>query len=280
MAKSKDSRSSEDQYRLQTVERALSVLQVFLTPSDGGELTLTEISDRLDLSQSTVYRFLITFKKAGYVEHNPLSGRYRLGVSCLALGDAFLRNNDIRQRAYSFLVELRDECGETVHLAFLEGREVVYLDKLAGLHPIGLMSSQIGGRSPAYCTGLGKALLAYLPETEIYRVFAGEELHRFTNNTTTSLDRLIEELREIKKLGYAIDNEEHEKGAGCIACPLFNHNGVVAAISISGPVERVLNNQSSDGLIKLVKKTAHEISAHIGGGQIEPGDGELLNKRW
>jgi len=262
---SKGRRFSEDRYRLQTVERALSVLQVFLNLDNRNELSLTEISQLVGLSESTTYRFLVTLKKAVYIEQIPASRKYRLGVACLALGDAFLRNNDLRQRAYASMVNLRDQCGETVHLAFLDGAEVVYLDKLAGLHPIGLMSSRAGGRAPAYCTGVGKALLAHIPETDIYKLYQHRGLNRFTDNTITDIDKLIEDLKKVREMGYAIDREEHEMGAGCIACPIFDHHGVIAAISASGPVERILNHNSLNELVRVVKNTANEISIRIGG---------------
>jgi DNA-binding IclR family transcriptional regulator len=148
----------------------------------------------------------------------------------------------------------------------LEGSEVVYLDKLAGLHPIGLMTSRAGGRAPAYCTALGKSLLAYLPETRLREVLDDTKFAKYTDKTITEIESLLKELDKVRKQGYSIDNEEHEQGAGCLACPIFGHLGIVAAISVSGPVERVLNSQNRDSLIQLVKETAEEISARLGGG--------------
>lgn len=257
--------SQETRYKLRTVERALSILKLFLLSPGEGELNLTEISRRVRLSQSTAFRLLVTLKSAGLVEQIPSNGKYRLGVTCLALGDAFLRSNDLRQKAYASLVKLRDLCGETVHLAFLEAREVVYLDKLAGLHPIGLMSSRVGSRAPAYCTALGKSLLAFLPESQIREIVLKTTLTRFTQNTITDGEQLLEELRKVRELGYSIDNEEHEVGAGCIACPIFDNHGVIAAVSVSGPVDRVINGPSRENLIRLLKATADEISTGLGG---------------
>ena len=258
--------SNLEKYKVRTVERAISILTVFLDPGGNGELNLADISRRVGLSQSTSLRLLVSLKSYGLIEHNQSNGKYRLGVTCLTLGDAFLRNNNLRQRSYDFLINLRDQCGETVHLAFLEGEEVVYLDKLAGLHPIGLMSSRAGGRAPAYCTGLGKSILAYLPKAKQHEVFQKTNFVNYTKKTITDKNRLIGELEKVREQGYSIDDEEHEQGAGCIACPIFDHHGVVAAISISGPAERVLNNQNRDSLIQLVMRTAQEISARLGGG--------------
>jgi DNA-binding IclR family transcriptional regulator len=261
-----------ERYKLRTVERALSILRVFLDPDCRGELSLAEVSRRVGLSQSTSLRLLVSLKAAGFVEQIQSSGKYRLGATCLALGDAFLRSNNLRQRAYDSLVDLRDRCGETVHLAFLEGSEVVYLDKLAGLHPIGLMSSRAGGRAPAYCTAVGKSLLAHLPEAQRREVLEGDRLVRHTETTIVDIASLDEELDRIREQGYSIDNEERERGVGCIACPIFGHLGIVAAISVSGPVERVLNGQNRDELIRLVKETAEDISIRLGGGYYRKND--------
>ena len=149
--------NKDEQLKVRTVDRALKILKLFIDCDTA--LSLTDISRKGQLNQSTVYRLLGTLVKDGFVEQSPQTGKYRLGVAALALGEAFLRQNDLCQRAHEALVQLRNSCGETVHLAVLEGSEVVYLDKLPGLHPIGLMSSRVGGRSPAHCTGVGKVSL-------------------------------------------------------------------------------------------------------------------------
>jgi len=259
-----------DKYNLRTIERALSVFKVFLAQNAPSEMTLNQLSQGVGLSPSTTFRLLHSLRASGFIEQNQENGRYRLGVACLALGDAFLKSNDLRQRAYAALMDLRDQCGETVHLAFREGGEVVYLDKLAGLHPIGLMSSRVGGRAPTHCTALGKALLSHLPEQELRALLAKMPLTRYTNKTITQVDQLLEELRQVRIQGFAIDNEEHEAGAGCIACPIFDHRGVVAAISVSGPVDRILKGR--ENLVRLIKETAREVSAQMGG-RLLHGDG-------
>jgi DNA-binding IclR family transcriptional regulator len=260
-----DTSISSEKYKLRTVDRALSILKVFLNPNESSELNLAEISRRVSLSQSTTLRLLVSLRSSGLIEQVSSNGKYRLGVTCLALGDSFLRNNDLRQTAYEFMVRLRDQCGETIHLAFLEGSEVVYLDKLAGLHTIGLMSSRVGARAPAYCTALGKSMLAFLKETELYRALQETRFTSYTQNTITHPDSLLAELESVRAQGYAIDNEEHEPGAGCVACPIFGHHGVVAAISVSGPAERVLNDQNREQLANLVISASREITTRFGG---------------
>ncbi len=255
----------KEQYHVRTVDRALSVLKVFIADDGDGELSLTEISRAVALDQSTTYRLLVTLEASGFIEQSEIKGKYRLGVATLALSEAFLRHNNLSQRAKPSLVTLRDQCGETVHLAVLEGIEVVYLDKLAGLHPIGLMSSRVGGRSPAHCTGLGKSLLACYPDSEIRSAYKNYALKKYTANTITDLDALLEELAKIREKGYAVDIEEHEQGVACIAAPVFDHRGIAAAISISGPSNRLLDQTAKLNLPKMVVDAAREVSSQLGG---------------
>ena len=212
--------AAPDRYHVRSVERALSILKLFLTGE--GELNLAEISARMQLPQSTAFRLLVTLRSSGLIEQSKNNGKYRLGTTSLALGGAFLRSSDLRQSAKDSLEALRDRCGETVHLAVLDKLEVIYLDKLAGLHPIGLMSSRVGDRSPAHCTGLGKALLAQLSDAEIRERYTNTPLRRYTPNTITHLGTLLKDLAEIRAQGYAIDDEEHEAGVACVAAPIFD----------------------------------------------------------
>ena len=256
---------SNERYRIRSVERALSILQLFA--AEKGELSASEISRKLGLPQSTAFRLLVTLAASGFVEQNPENDRYRLGVGCLALGSTFLANSDLRQRSIPYLERLRDETGETVHLGILDGYDVVYLDQLPGLHPIGLMSSKVGAHAPSYCTGLGKALLAFLPEEQINAYIQKVTLVPFTPNTITNPSELLSELSRVCEQGYSFDNEEHEQGVGCIAAPVFDHKGVVAAISIAGPAERIIAGRAGDSegrLVQLVTQTAAEISVQLG----------------
>lgn len=254
-----------ERYKIRAVDRALELLGVFSTAES--ELTLTELSNRLNLNPSTTYRLLVTLESRDYVEQNPESGRYRLGVACLRLGSVFLSQVDLRKRALPLLERLRDECKETVHLAILDRHrmEVVYLEKLEGLLPIGLMSSRVGGRAPAYCTGLGKSMLAYEQEEIVREFYAATGLQVYTPHTITSIDDLLRELSAIRKRGYAIDNAEHEPDVKCVAAPVWNHqHAVVGAISVSGPLERIDRLLAEHGLIEKLRETAREASTRMG----------------
>lgn len=256
---------ASEKYNVRAVQRALALLRAFLS-HDGG-MSATELGKQVDLGPSTVFRMLVTLESQGFVEQDPATGKYRPGVSCLELGSRFLKNNDLRSRAMAGLEQLRNEFGEAVHLTILQGNEVVYLEKLAGLHPIGFMSSRVGDRAPAHCTGVGKALLAHLPDDELVARYPTGKLTRYTEHTITDLDTLRAALAEAREQGYAIDQEEHELGVKCVAVPTFNHLGIVAAISLSGPVERMDHHISHERLIERIQRAAMEVSLQSGWGR-------------
>jgi DNA-binding IclR family transcriptional regulator len=255
--------SENDRYRIRAVDRALAILGIFL--SCDGPASVTEISRRMDLDLGTTFRMLVTLEAQDFVEQDHSTGKYQLGVTCLELGNKFLKDNDLRKRALPVMEALRDEFGETVHLAMLDKNEVVYLEKVAGLHPIGLMASRVGNRAPAYCTGVGKALLAYLPEEMVRRCFSPCKLTRYTDFTITKWDALRKELARTRAQGYAIDQQEHEMGVKCVAVPIFDHRAVAAAMSVAGPVERMERHIEQEKLIERLQSEATHISEQMGG---------------
>lgn len=259
--------ATRDRYVTRSVERALSILQLFALGE--AEIGLSEISGRVGLHQSTVFRLLATLSAAGFTQQNPLTGRYRLGLSALTLGQAFLRHSDLRQIAEPSLGVLRDRSGETVHLATLDGTQVVYLEKLPGLHPIGLMSSRVGDRAPAHCTGLGKALLAQIPDAALRESYRGG-LTGFTPSTITRITALLTEMEKVRQAGFAIDDEEHEPGVVCVAAPVSDSRRVVAAISVSGPSDRIREKIRTARLPEHVLSAANEISIHLGRAAVPP----------
>jgi IclR family acetate operon transcriptional repressor len=252
-------------YQVRSVQRALTLLRAFLAHE--GELSAAELSKATGLDPSTVFRLLATLEAQGFVETNHGAAKYRPGVVLLELGSRFLKNNDIRTRAIESLEFLRDEFGETVHLTILDGNEVVYLEKLAGLHPIGFMSSRVGDRNPAHCTGVGKALLAFLTDEELARRYPDGRLERFTEQTITDLDELRAELARVRSRGYAVDLQEHELGVKCVAVPAFDHKKTAAAVSVSGPVDRMDEHIANENLIGTLIEVTARISEQMGWGR-------------
>lgn len=256
------SSSTNDRYRIQSVARALTMLRAFSASET--ELGAAQISKQLRLDLTTTFRMLMTLQAQGFVEQNPADGKYRLGTSCLELGSRYIKGNDVRRSALSLMNSIRDQFGETVHLAILEGTQVIYLEKLNGLHPIGVMSSHVGGNAPAYCTGIGKVLLAYLSEEEVCSRFRGVKLEQFTSTTITKLSVLQCELRNIREKGYAIDNEEHEPDVMCCAVPIRGHSGVIAGVSIAGPDQRMRRQFKQGRLLKSLLAAGNSISRRMG----------------
>jgi IclR family KDG regulon transcriptional repressor len=257
--------SDRSRYNIRSVQRALDLLGEFSVSEP--ELALNELSSRLDLSVSTTYRLLVTLEGNGYVERNPKTGRYRLGVACLVLGTLCSGQFNFEERVLPILVTLRDECRETVHLGVLDraAMEVVYVGKLDALLPIGTMGSKVGARVRADCTALGKCMLAHVPPPVVREFYTTHGLRPLTANTITDVDRLMGVLAETKAKGYGIDNVEHEPGVKCVAAPVWNHeNKVIGAISVSGPADRIGRLIAENHLIDSVKKTAREASQAMG----------------
>ena len=258
----REHRGPVDRYNIRVLDRAIHVLSAL---SDGKLHTLTRLSEEVGLNSSTAFRILSTLHYHNYVERDEQTGAYKLGLACLELARAYSESNDIRVTALPHLETLRDDTKETVHLAVLDRHEVVYLDKLPGLHAIGIMSSQIGRRASAYCTGLGKALLAYQDVEEVNAYFERNGFRCFTDTTIQSVEELTQQLEQIRQRGYSFDLGEHEQEVRCIAAPIFDINGrAIAAISISGPSSRLDPLEENRELIARILQSAHSISAKLG----------------
>lgn len=245
-----------------SIEKAFAILSVFSQNGGRFELGVGEISKILKMHKSTVHRFLRSMEKVGVIEKNNETGKYRLGLKLYELGNAVSLKKIMVDRARKYLEDLHWYLNETVHFATLKNGEVAYLDKIIADRNF-VIISEVGKRLPAHCTGLGKVMLAFLPENEVRRIVKEKGLKRFTKNTITNRKDLFEELKKIRERGYAIDNEEIEDGLRCIAAPIFNGEGkVIAAVSISGPSSRI-NETTYDEYSKYVIKTARLISEEL-----------------
>lgn len=262
MARDDSTNTAVNPYNVRAVERTLSLLKSL---ADGKSRTLVELSEAIHLHSSTTFRLLSTLAAGGFVQRNEETGRYGLGLACLELAHAYLAGNDVRSAALPELEILRDATTETVHLAMLDKMDVIYLEKLPGLHAVGLMSSRVGGRSPTYCTGVGKVLLAFLDPQKVRSHFDGAPMHQFTNSTITRVDDLERELAGIRTRGYGFDNGEHEHEVRCVAAPIRNMKGdVIAAVSVSGPASRMDPVTEQDRLIELALASVQRISTRLG----------------
>ena len=257
-------RADTGRYRIQSVERAVAILNAF--SAEEPELGVTELADRLDLHKSTVHRFLVNLEAAGLVERNRHTARYRLGLRIFELGGLVLQQMSLWDEALPFLEGLVRDSGETGHLAVLDGGEAVYIEKVEARKALRIPSA-IGRGYPAHATSLGKLLLAHLTADARDLVLAERGLARCTPNTITGRDQLNTELDLIRSQGFAVDDEEYEEGLRCIGAPIVGHTGhVVAAIGIGGPVTRVTPQRVGE-LAELVMSAAASLSRRMGSEQ-------------
>ncbi len=249
---------------VQSLERALNILEAMA--HEAVPLTVTELSEKVNLKISTVHRLLTTLSHRGYVEQESESSKYRLGLKILEIGNAALSFSDIRKVARPYLEELVDKCNETANLAVLDGSELVYIDQVESHNMIIVrMFAQPGNRGPVHCTASGKAMLAYLPPDRLDVILSQIELKSYTNETITSFDHLRKELQRVRQDGYALDWGEMEEHVRCIAAPIFNHEGkAMASISVSGPSNRITTYYMKNELMDMVQEVASRISTKMG----------------
>jgi DNA-binding IclR family transcriptional regulator len=248
-------------YTVDAAAKALDLLSAFSFREP--RLSLAELATRTGIPRPTAFRLLTTLEQAGFVAK--VGGEYQLGIKCFVLGNVVASTLDLREKASGHLKALGDATGETVHLAVLEGWQVLYLERLQSPHPIGFMRSRVGGVVPAYCTSLGKTLLAFMAAGELEPWLHAQALKPMTPGTITSPRRLLKELRAIRDRGYAVDEQEHEVGVRCVAAPVWNHSGaVVAAVSVAGPADRMPQPLLNSGMAAAVVAAARAISIELG----------------
>jgi DNA-binding IclR family transcriptional regulator len=253
--------NNEPKRIIQSVGRALQMLEHIA--ANDNEMNLSAVSRGCGLCKSTTHSLISTLEQLGYVQQNQNTGKYSLGLKLFELGQVVHSSMDLRTIAMPYLLELSRRYEETVHLAILSQGEVVYIDKVDSSRSIRI-ASQVGGRNPAYCTGVGKVLLSGLSEDEVTKVIKGTNFRRLTEKTIVDGQTLRYCIEKARHDGYATDNEEIEVGLSCIAAPVKNHDGaVIAAISISGPTSRIVNGNYAQ-LTADVIETARLISAQLG----------------
>lgn len=250
-----------------TVDKALRILQLL----EEGDLRLVDLAARLDDHKSNVQRLLVTLQRHGFVRQDEQSKRYALGLRVLHLASATLANMDLRDAARETMRRLGDLTGETIHLGLYDEPHVVYIDKIESTFPI-RMYSRIGARAECYCTGVGKAILAFLEEYQLERYLNIVDFTRFTPRTITNAGGLREELTHIRGGGYALDEQEHEEGVRCVAAPIIGFGGEVAgAVSVTAPAFRK-SEKDIRNLAPTVLEAADRISANLGSSKGERGE--------
>ncbi len=250
----------------QSLERGLEILSSF--HSERPLIGVSELSRDLDLSRSTAHRYIATLARLGYLQQDAVTKRYRLGPRVLDLGFSAINSMDLREISAPYLRELSDETGHTVNLAILDGIDVVYIERCRTARPgqreIDL-NLHVGARLPAYCTAMGKAILAFVPDEQRERLIAQIDFAPRGPNTLTDAVAFRAELARIRAAGLAVNDEELAYGLRSIAAPIHSHSDeVVAALNLA--VHRTMG--SMDELLArfgpAVVRTARDISLGMG----------------
>ncbi|ALR75258.1 IclR family transcriptional regulator [[Enterobacter] lignolyticus] len=228
--------SNDENSNASGVDKVLTILEEISDHSEG--ISLAELVKRTRIAKTTLFRTLETLKDRQYVMLDNATERYHLDLKSLELGIKGLMNVNLVEASIPYLKTLSAKTSETCFLGVYNSGHVVYLYKSEGTLSI-QTNARLGARLPAYCTGIGKALLAFQPLEEIDRVL-NEPLHPFTEKTIVDRVALYEVLADIRLKGYSLDNEENEEGLTCVARPVFNYTGaVVGALSVAGPTHRM-----------------------------------------
>ncbi len=243
------------------VIRALDILELFL---DRPEMSAREVIERLDLPRTTVHELLVTLVERAYLVSVPGQPvRYRLGMPLFQLGSAFAGRLDLVREAQSVARDVAAACDEAVHVAVLDGADVVYLVKVDSTHPVRMVSG-VGRRLPAHCTAVGKVLLAGLDRATLNAVLAKGPLVAMTPESITDPDLLRAHLDQVRAQGVAADVGESDTAMRCVAAGVRDHSGaVVAAMSLSAPIIR-WTPQSPGKWTELVREGAATLSARMG----------------
>lgn len=243
------------------VERALAILEGIAQRSGG--MTNSEISRRLAIPKSSASYILRALERRGYLRRDLDTGKYRLGLKVLGLSRGVEIGRDVKEVALPVLRQLVERSHLTAHLAILDHREAVYIEKVETPGFI-KMDTWVGRRMDIHSTSVGKALVAHLPEAEVGAIITERGLRKRTPRTITAHAKFLQELAKVRKQGYAVDNEENSLGVRCVAVPVFDSLGSVeAAIGVTGTTSQ-LDEASVPKVADLVREAARKISHQLG----------------
>jgi IclR family transcriptional regulator, KDG regulon repressor len=249
-----------DEYIVKPVYKALVMLQAI--GEAGRDLSLREVCELTGLPKSTAYKYLRTMRECGFLAHDELNDTYRIGPMIWQLGESVDEQQRLRETALPLMNALRDRFDETVNLGVLDRTEVVYLEMVESAKTL-RMRAHLGGRDPVYSTGLGKALLAALPD-DSWRQHLPPRLTPRTKRTVTSFAALQRDIDAARERGYAVEHGENEDDGVCMAAPIRDATGrVLAAISVAAPANRV-DTKLERSIGVAVRDTAAAISERLG----------------
>lgn len=255
-------KKGEKYYFVASLAKGLRILELL---AENGEMSAARMALHLETSRAASHRFLTTLRDLNYVEKTE-EGRFRLSFKILELGMKKLDGFEIRHIAHPFMQEIALAFGETVNLGHWDGKAIVHLDKINSTEVLRL-DVGMGAAAPAYCTGLGKAILAFLNDRELDAYLKSVTLKALSPKTITSRKRLRADIADIRRRGYAIDDEELSLGLRCVAAPVFDYTGLPSyALSVSGPTQRMTEEKIEaiqTKLVPLCRKISRQIGAPI-----------------
>ncbi|MFF5261908.1 IclR family transcriptional regulator [Actinomadura viridis] len=244
---------------VRSLERTFELLEHLADA--GGEMALSELTEVSGLPMPTIYRLMRTLVNQGYVRQQP-SKRYALGPRLIRLGEGASRL--LGSWARPALARLVDEVGETANMAVLEGDVAVYVAQVPSRHSM-RMFTEVGRRVQPHCTGVGKALLAQLPDARVREILDRTGMEAHTPTTFTDQDALLAELKRVRERGYAVDDEEQEVGVRCVAVPLPGAPALTA-LSVSGPSAR-MTRAAVDDVVPVMREVAAGFAEELGAGR-------------
>lgn len=244
---------------LQTIQKAGEVLALF--DREHTEWGVREVATKLKVAKSSAHDLMSSLAKLGFLNKTE-ENRYRLGWRLVTLSETLLATTELRKEAHPVMEDLAAQYQETIHLAVLDDTQAVYVDKLEGRQAVRVELTSLGARLYAHCSALGKVLLAFQDEEEVKRIVQTAGLPRFTENTITDEQELLQNLAKIRKQGFAYDLEEILPDLCCVAAPIYEYSGnVIAAISMSIPAFRFRRSPSEfrDGVMRAAKKISRRL---------------------
>jgi len=248
------------QNTIQSVDRALDVLEILAAK---GNLTLSDIAHDLGQSPATIYRVLSTLEARNIVETEQAKQVWNVGPAAFRIGYSFLRRSSVVERSRPVMRDLMDQTGETANLGIEKADMVIFVSQVETHETIRAFFPP-GTQSPMHASGIGKALLAFYSTERVTQLFKNSSLEQFTDNTITDPEKLQEEIKKVRELGFAFDDEEKNLGMRCIAAPILNFFGeAVAGISVSGPTQRMTLDRV-EIISKIVKQAATTLSYNQG----------------
>lgn len=246
---------------IQSLDRGLALLEILSQSKDA--LGLPELATELEVDRSTIHRLLATLLARGFVVQDPISRKYTIGLKIIELSRRTIDGYNLRAASKPFIRYLVAETGESANLAVLSGKHAVCIDHETSPSPLAV-TNDIGAVFKFHATALGKVILAFQPEENRKMLLEGYDYEIFTPRTITSDVMLENQLEKIHEKRYSLDDEERYLGVRCIAAPIFDYSEkIVAGIGIAAPTTRV-TLESIEPLIKVVRKTAFDISVQLG----------------